>query len=87
MLVGGHVSVVSPTLRWEDAPRRLRLPAPQVFDHRLPVEGVGNRLPYPRIFQDRIAQIESEIREPGSDRVFDSKMGIARQCIDRVGRE
>ena len=29
-----------------------------------PVERVGNRLPNPHIFQDRIAQVESQISKP-----------------------
>src|ERR1700722_16668513 len=87
VVIAGHLSVVSPTLRRQNATRRLRLPAPQVFDHRPPVERVSDRLPNPHVCQDRIAEIESEGREPGSGRTLKLKIGKMRQRKYSVWRK
>ncbi len=62
VIVSGDGFVVRPTLRRQHAVRRLRLPAPQVVDHRPTVQYVRNGLPHPRIFQYGIAQVEPHIR-------------------------
>ncbi len=66
VVIGWHVAVVCPALRGKNAARGLRLPAPEILNHRLAVEGIGDRLAHSHIFQNRIAQIESQIGQNGS---------------------
>ncbi len=88
VIVNRHISVVRPTLRRQNAARRFRLSAPQVFDHRPPIEGVGDRLPHSHVFQNRIAQIKSQILASlGSGRMLDLKIGIMRQSKYGVRRK
>src|ERR1700680_4003546 len=48
---------------------------------------MGDPLPHSRIFQDRIAQVKTEIGQPGSGRAFDCKIWFACQGKYGVGRE
>src|ERR1700722_8882773 len=89
MIVTSHIAVKSPTLGGEYAARRTRLPAPQVVDHYLPVERVSNRLPHSRVLEDGIAQVESQIRQPGPSPVIDHQITFPLKGdygVRRIGR-
>src|ERR1700691_1086290 len=55
VIVGLHIAVVRPALWWKDAACELSLIAPQIFDHRTAVNGIGNRLAHANIFQNGVA--------------------------------
>ena len=78
-LVGGiviprNLGVVSPTLRRQDAIGGLRESAPEVFDHRTPVNRIRECLADANIAQNRIAQVERQIGQNGPGRVFDLRL-------------
>src|ERR1700733_1915881 len=87
VIICRHVAVVGPTLRRKNAARRLRLPAPQILDHRTAVDRVGDGLPDPHIFQYGIAQIESQILDLGAWGTFDRKGRFALEREHGVWRE
>ena len=81
-----NISVVSPTLRRQNAACRPRLPSPQIVDHRLPIQSISNGSPHPRIFQNGISNIEAQVSQPGSRSAFDGKVRFALQCDHGIGR-
>ena len=87
VIVGRHVTVVSPALRRKNAAGGLRFAAPEIFDHRRAVEGIRNRLTHANIAQDGITQIESHVGEDGAGRAFNGEGGITLQGEHRVGRK
>src|SRR5437660_8198177 len=85
MIVARDIPVVGPALRRKQTAGGLRLSSPQIFDHRLPVESIGDSLPHPRIFQNRIARVESQISQPGASSALDVKVSFPLQSDHSVG--
>src|SRR5260370_39082597 len=56
-----HIAVVCPALRWKNTAGGLGLVSPQVANHGVTGDGIGNRLAYAHILQDRSAPGESEV--------------------------
>src|SRR5229473_6138069 len=79
-----HIAVVCPALRWKNTAGGLGLVSPQVANHGLTVDGVGDRLAYAHILQDRIAQVESQVAVNAAGGDLDLEAGFAAQsqnCI------
>src|SRR5260370_40981167 len=79
VVVLAHIAVVGPALRWKNAAGGLGFVSPQVANHGLTVDGVGNRLAYAHILQDRIAQVESQVAVNAAGGNLDLEIGFAAQ--------
>ncbi len=80
-----HVGVVRPALWWKDAVGSLRKSAPEIFDHGPAVNGIGNRLAHADIAQDGIAQVEGQIVEDSSGRMFYFEVGLLLKGQHHIG--
>src|SRR5260370_7197251 len=79
-----HIAVVWPALRWKTTAGGLGVVSVQVANHGLTVDGIGNRLAYAHILQDRIAQVESQVAVNAAGGDLDLETGFAAQshnCI------
>jgi hypothetical protein len=59
-------------------------PPQQRLDDQLAVDGAGNRLTHPRVLQQRIAQVEAEVLNLRSRRVFDNQIRPRGQHRQRI---
>ena len=72
-------------MRRENAGGRLREIAPQILDHGLAIDGVGEGLPNAHIAQDRITQIERQIAERSSGCALDDEVRLLLESEHHVG--
>src|SRR5213078_2008008 len=85
--IGLYLGVISPTLRRQNACRRLRESAPDVLDQRTAIDGIGNGLAYPNIFQGWITKVECRIGENRAGSALDIQPGFLSQRQHGIGGE
>ena len=85
VVVGGHVAVVGPALRGQNAIGGPGKTALQIFEQRAAVDGIGQGLPHALVFENGIAQVERQVGQHRAGGVQDGEIRIALQSQHHVG--